>query len=281
MGTVYIEAMSSGDSSQTARVGEASNVVNRIVDEIRNRLPRVSDTKLKQVAEGDVHLLFSPVESMSVKTGDVYRIQGTMLLVQITEELLHVKIDGTRFFILLPAGGGGELQAKVGDATGVSAPVDALYYVGEATAYTTLIGTKQYAIPLLPLNGLVDDSRIKSMIDEEQRRRIAAEEAKLARLNAAKEAQLARIAEEAEARILPRLSHEFVDVSGKHRIDAAAIAFDGKVVSMIRLNDNKRIDVPITRLSQSDHDWLNEKGATIRLYGPQLERLRAHGAEHK
>lgn len=281
LATVYIESMSDDGPKFKNKLGDTSNVFGEILNQLKSRVPHVTDETLAKISLGDLHLVYPSADVHAITAGDIARISGKMTLVEISEDIMHVKIGGARFFILLLAGGGGELQAKLGDIIGVDVPIDALFYVGEATEYTTVVGTKQYAILLVGLSGLKDDARIKKLISEERDRRMQEEVERAAKKKAIKDAQLAKNAAEAEARILPRIRRTFVDGTGKHRVEAAAVAFDGKVATIIRLSDNQKIEVPVSRLSSDDRAWLEQYGSTIRLYGPQLERLRSRKSEQE
>jgi hypothetical protein len=172
-------------------------------------------------------------------------------------------IDGVTFQVVL-FGGGGELSAKIGTSVVRDVPIDLLFYVGKAQAYTTVVNTTRYYIPLVPAAALVDGQQLRALVSEERSRR-ASEKAALAEERQQKAIQGAA----------QRLRRTFTDASGQHTVDAVVVRVDRFNVTLLRMDNKREVVLPVSGLSSRDQEWIGENKFWVDRYGAAvLEHVR-------
>src|SRR5207249_1250220 len=88
-----------------------------------------------------------------------------------------------------------------------------------------------------------------------------------------KAAESRRVAEK-EAKTLERylslLRHTFSDSSGKYSVDAVLVALEEDKVALVRMNDKNKLELPLSKLSAADIDWIEKNKTWVKLHGAHL-----------
>jgi hypothetical protein len=276
--TVFVEVW--GDVESTAAIsaindGSIQSAVSKLKSQIKQQLPLIDDDTLSKVQEGELQLLLPEQEAGSISAGTIARIKGKMTIIQVLDDGMLVEIDGVRCAIVLDEGKAGELGAKFGNEVISGVPLDLAFLVGEAKSYTTMIGTTNHAILLMPIGGLVDQPQFKQLIDSELSRRTLAHQEAQAKEDAERRIEEAEKRAKLEKRYLAKLRHTFQDARGKFKIDAAALALHEDKVQLMRLSDRRRMLVPLEKLHDDDRQWLEDNRTWIKVYGAQLAKMNA------
>jgi hypothetical protein len=86
---------------------------------------------------------------------------------------------------------------------------------------------------------------------------------------------LATVGDEREAKavaqIEARLRRTFSDATGRFRIDAVPVKISANDVELVRMDDKRKVPVPIERLSADDRIWLRDNERWVTMYGSRLE----------
>jgi S1-C subfamily serine protease len=237
---VFIEALSNGASEHKLAAPNGASVYDRLTAELKMRLAKLTPQAFGGVQAGKLYLAYTRTAPSEVESGAIVRLHGTMTIIH----------------DIIP-----------------DVPIENLYDVGQAASYTTVRGSESYAIPLLPLSGLAQDQTIQELIAVESDRREKESKQRAIELASQKRKADVQRREKAEQRYLSKIRRVFIDSSGKHQIEAAAVDIDGKKVELIRINDRRKVSVPIEKLSADDRTWLTQNDGVIRFYGSRLEHL--------
>jgi hypothetical protein len=138
--------------------------------------------------------------------------------------------------------------------------LDQAYFVGPPVQVRTS-GGSVFALVFLPVNGFADSDEFKQMIEEEKARR------QVATATGSDERENRAIAQYES-----RLRRTFTDLTGRFRVEAVPVKIGITDVELIRMDDKRKLPVPIARLSADDRQWLRDNERFVSLYGPQLEK---------
>lgn len=262
--TVFVDILDGRGKKRLNKAANDSSAVARDVEKsIRESLPQLSDESLRKVESGDFKDAFPVASASRITAGATLHLQGKMVLIQITDDGILVKIDGVLCKILLSDTGARELRAKIGNEILSDVPIDNVYFVGEAQDYETVRGTRNSYFPIVSINAIVEGARFKDDIKSilEQR---AADREKLA-------------VEEYKSKLDKMrtvLSRTFTDSSGKFSIEATIIGFNSKkgTVKLIRTGESKVFEVEFVKLSEKDRFWITTMTPNISKFGPALEK---------
>lgn len=263
----------------TPRDGALKAVADVALSQIRAALPHATDQQMTDALQGRIAGFFPATPAADVTQGMVARISGPATVIQILEERMLLTVNGVKFQLPLLGVDGGELRAKWGDGVIQNLPIDDVFYIGKAQAYTTVANAMSYYIPLLPVGSILKTEDLKGLIEAEiSRRRVEVAAAEKAR----QEEQRRWESEEAAAEMarkdaaiqsyVSRVRRTVSDSTGNFSVDAAVVEIRDGVAVVVRLDDKRVIEVPTARLSQSDQQWIQQNSMWLRLYGSQVRR---------
>jgi hypothetical protein len=260
-----VVASSSGASSADE---DKDPVKARVMDILKSSLPDMSLRQLSELQQGSLSSAFEVAEAGSMKAGEIKRIQGKGVVIQILEEGMLVTIDGVKCFVAFMKNQGGELRAKLGDDIISDVPIDGVFLVGKATAYKTVRGDTSYYIPLLPVAPILDLNEVKQLVGPE----LTARTKKL-------ELDRRATADRMTQAIIEKYRRTLTDLSGTYRVDAVVVEVNDGTATIVRSDTHEKLDVPIAKLSADDQKWIDENKAYVRLYSDRMiEYLQRHDA---
>lgn len=263
---VFVEVLSSDANATEARIKYMSELGTALTEIIRNetmkRLASLSRQQLAKIRDGNVLPAFKPVSAVNISKGEVARIATRITIIQVLSEGLLVKIDGVKCLILTAGDDNAELAAKTGDRIIRNVPMNKLFVVGNAMPYETVAGTVAHYIVLFPVELVCSADEFAELVESELKRRYG-------RLSSSSGEDSST---DDCARYLSKIQHTFHDDTGKFSVDAAAVELDEEQVRLIRIEDSKRLTVPLQRLSENDREWLSRNAAWINVYGVRYEK---------
>ena len=250
---------------------DKSTLLGKIVSQIEYAVKQLPDNALPHIESGEIEYAFPTTSVTSIKTGQIARLRGLTTIIQVLDEGILMKLGSTKCLAIHPNLNAGEFRAKFGDRPIFDVPTDDVYLIGRPTAYTTVVGTTSYYFEIFPLSGVVPITLLKSIVQEEYKRReiVAAKAEELRReAEAQKQATLKknRYRDTAE-----KLRRTFVDSSGEFKIDAFAIKMTVFSVTLMTPEDKREIEVPLNKLSRLDRDWLSGKVLLIKSGGDKIK----------
>jgi S1-C subfamily serine protease len=258
--TVFIESMVDDISKRAPDLAAATSLNEMLVAKLKTRLPVITPSAFKRVEAGDLHMAFQPSKVKSVEAGDVVRLQGDVSILSVAEESMLVTVDDVVCVFLLPPGEADVVKTKLAQNAKESFALDQAYFVGPPIDVRTSKGVL-YALVFLPLNRFTESSEFKEMLEEEKTRRT------IAATTGTDERELRAIAQ-----IETRLRRTFTDATGKFRTDAVPVKVGPEYVEMVRMDDKRKLNVPLSRLSADDRLWLRENEKLISANGQRLEK---------
>jgi hypothetical protein len=273
--TVFVEVWGDSESvgEDTAIANSAKNAIDAFKRRFQQQLPVVSDEILEQVREGQVEHLLPPETAGDIDAGTVARIKGAMTVIQVLEDGLLVEIDGVRCAIMIDADKAAEIGAKFGNEIIRGIPIDMAVFVGPATSYTTVVGTTNHVIPLMPMGAVVKQPQFARLLSEELSHRQQERNEAQAHAEALERKEEAEKLKNLEQRYLTKLRHTFKDASGKFQIDAVALKLDEDKVELMRLSDRRKVTVQLKKLCENDRKWLTENKTWVKVYGGRLKEI--------
>ena len=255
----------------TSRAPDKSSLLGQIITQIEFAVKQLPDEALPHIENGDIEFAFPPASVTSIKAGQIARLRGLTTIIQVLDDGILMKLGTTKFKAIHPNLNAAEFRAKFGDRPIFDVPTDNVYLIGNPTAYTTVIGTTSYYFEIFPLNGVVSESVLKSIVQEEYARRkiAAARAAELRRLAEAK--KQATLKKNRYRNAAQKLQRTFVDSTGDFKIDAFAIKMTVFSVTLMTAEDKREIEVPLNKLSRLDRDWLSGKALLIKSGGDKIK----------
>jgi len=286
--TVFIESMVDDVRGRDPDLEGASSIRDRLIANLKTLLPTLPDGYFAFVESGDLRMAFPPLTVADIKPGEIARVRGSISVSRVDDVGMIGTIDGAWCLVILLPGEADKLRTELAKDRYAPIALNELYSVGPPATLQTAVGHEIYALVLLPLKRLAKSSDVQMLIVDEKLRRTNAEKlaeeqaAKRARETARREAQAAATeTQRLRERYRARLRHTFTDVTGRFKVDAVVVAFDAESAELIRMEDNRKISVPVERISEADRAWLDDNVHWIRLYGDRLAQSYegAHGAE--
>jgi S1-C subfamily serine protease len=253
-----------------SEVGEALRQTRELaLSQIRDSIHSLSSEQLSDLEKGNMVAImtgFPPTAPADTKPGQLARIRGRATVIQVAAGVMLISINGIKFKIVSP-NFGAELAAKTGDDIVPNVPFDAVFYVGKAQPYETVANTIKHCIPLVPVAALLDLEDAKNLATAERSRR-SAEEAK-------RSAEQARLAKEHHERAIEaqiqKLRRSFSDATGTYKVDAVIVKVDEESVKLVRMDDRSVIQVGLSRLIDTDRDWIETNRFWVKRYGSEIE----------
>ena len=245
-----------------------SKIAELIIASISKSITKLSNAQLKELTDLDsqrLNTLLTPQSIHAVGEKTVARIQGRATLVQVLPSSLLVMIDGAICEIFTERAR--EIGAKTAGRVITGLRIDGTYVVGTATPYKTTAGDIKYALALVPLAELKSEywnKDVAAFISKEIEKRKLEEE---------------RQRNQALERRAKRLRREFTDASGAYSVDAVAVGYDGTTVRLVRMDNQKIIEVAITKLSDADQEWIDKNTTVIKYGGKKLEEYLTKSAK--
>jgi hypothetical protein len=264
--TVFIESMVNDITKRAPDLAAANSLNEMLSAKLKTRLPAITPSALKRVEAGELHMAFPPVKISSVEAGDVVRLQGDTSILTIDDDSMIAVVDDVICVMLLPPAEATALQTKLAKNARDKVALDQAYFVGPPVQVRTSRGTV-YALVFLPLNGFAESEEFKQMVEEEKaRRQVAAATGGDDREN------------KAVAQYEARLRRTFTDLTGKFRVEAVPVKVGITDVELIRMDDKRKLPVPIAKLSADDRQWLRDNERFVSMYGPQLDKYYTNAA---
>ncbi|MFM2096584.1 MAG: putative serine protease HhoB precursor [Planctomycetota bacterium] len=223
---------------------------------------------VESIRNGDFRPLFAPKDSLKgAHEGMVVRLSGAMTFIQGTSQGFLITMNGNR--LMLRRGDGEEFGAKVGSRVIYNLPIDQVFVIGKARPYATVAGSVAEYIPLTYVGPWVlqnSEKELRSILQKTEsnlndRQRILAEEAMKARNKGkGKSSKNAAAVAKGETEALRR---KWKSANGDFSVDATVVKVNEGIVTLMRADSGKPVEVPLEKLSTEDRKWLKENGHRI------------------
>jgi hypothetical protein len=226
--------------------------------EIEKKLKLAKPQQLAVAAKGDLIDLYTETPPDQMHAGEVVRVRGRMLIMQILNEGALVKIGGVRCFVLTDPEYGAELRAKYSSSEFTEVSVDCLCVCGRPKEYTTVSDSTAVFLPLVRLTDIVKKSDVVSFAKTERDRR--------ANDLLSKE----RVSTE---RAAERLKRVFAYKSGKYSAEATYVGIEDGKACLIRSDNSREVKVEVSMLRDEDQEWIKQNTSSAKIYGSRIRKL--------